>query len=157
MKKMMCILAALAIVLVSCGTVPGSGSGNLGNFGSQEEIDAAFETVYNRYRDALIMDGAENYTVKKGDTLTKITGAKYGNDNIFYFPVIMLASDEVEISDPDMIMPGMKLKIPDLQRNLNNPLSRGRIKAYLDDIAGIYNRKGAADTAQKLRDLAAKL
>jgi hypothetical protein len=161
MKKMMCILAALAVILISCGSTPGGNEGgsggDTGNFGSQREIDEAFETVYNRYKGALIMDGAVNYNVKRGDTLTKITGANYGNSNIFYFPIIMLASDEVTISDPDLILPNMKLKIPSLQRNLDNPGARESIKSFLGDIAVIYDRKGAADTAGKLRDLAAGL
>ncbi|GHU12322.1 hypothetical protein FACS1894161_0290 [Spirochaetia bacterium] len=157
MKRLLCVLTVFAVIFGSCATQPGGDTGDTGNFGSQEEIDAAFENIYKNYRNALIMDGAENYTVARGDTLTKITGAKYGNGNIYYFPIIMLASDEVNISDPDLILPNMKLKIPVLQKNLDNPISRLQIKAYLGDIAGVYDKKGSQDTAGKLRDLAATL
>jgi LysM repeat protein len=156
MKKILYVAAVLlaALVVVSCATTAG---GKPDDDFSQQEVDAAFDKVYETYADALIMEGAVDYTVVKGDTLTKIAGNKYQESNMFYFPLIMLASKDIAISDPDLIEPGMQLKIPDLQRNLSNSGSKEKIKAYLGDVAFIYEKKGtkkAALTAEKLRALA---
>jgi hypothetical protein len=51
-----------------------------------------------------------------------------------------LASNET-ILDPDLINPGMKLVIPDLQKNLNNNDAREGIKAFLLDVAAVYEKK----------------
>lgn len=155
MKKILYAAAVLlAVLVVSCATT--GGEKPAGDF-TQQEVDAAFDKVYEAYADALIMEGSVDYTVVKGDTLTKIAGNKYQESNMFYFPLIMLASKDIAISDPDLIEPGMPLKIPDLQRNLSNPGSKEKIKAYLGDVAFIYEKKGtkkAELTAEKLRALA---
>ncbi len=49
------------------------------------------------------------YTVKKGDSLSKIAKAYYGN--AMKYPVIFEANREV-IKDPDLIYPGQVLRIP---------------------------------------------
>jgi len=51
----------------------------------------------------------EFYTVKKGDSLSKIAKAYYGN--AMKYPVIFEANREV-IKDPDLIYPGQVLRIP---------------------------------------------
>lgn len=55
----------------------------------------------------------EFYTVKKGDSLSKIAKAYYGN--AMKYPVIFEANREV-IKDPNLIYPGQVLRIPKLPR-----------------------------------------
>jgi nucleoid-associated protein YgaU len=49
------------------------------------------------------------YTIKKGDTLSKIAKAYYGN--AMKYPVIFEANREV-IKNPDLIYPGQVIRIP---------------------------------------------
>ena len=83
-----------------------------------------------RYQD-IILDGAGTYTVVRGDTLSALSIRFYGNG--YYFPLIMLASRDV--ADPDRIVPGMRLTIPNLPVNLEDPTARARLKRSLNDIA----------------------
>lgn len=147
MKKFLIVLfsALLVFSVISCKTTS-----------TQEDINTAFEKVYTKYQGHLIMSGAKSYTVVAGDTLSAITRKSYPNDNAFFFPVIMLASNDV-VLDPDMIEPGMKLSIPDLRANLNNADAKAKIKAYLLEIARVYRNKGDAVTEKGLRDLSASL
>jgi LysM repeat protein len=147
MKKIILVLisALLVFSFVSCKSTA-----------SKDDVDAALEKVYNKYRTSLIMDGAKSYTVASGDTLSAITRKSYPNDSAFYFPVIMLASNDV-VLDPDKIEPGMKLSIPDLKANLDNAAAKGKIKSYLLEIAAVYKNKGDAATEQGLKDLSASL
>ncbi|GHV83327.1 hypothetical protein AGMMS50212_06670 [Spirochaetia bacterium] len=149
MKKTCIILAVLltASFAISCKTIGGGASG---------DYDRAFNQVYGRYKTGLNLDGAKTYTVVSGDTLVKITRSQYGADNGFYFPVIMLASSET-VADPDKIAPGMKLTVPSLDKNLNDPLARLNIKTFLKDVANVYKDKGDSKTEQGLKDLSASL
>lgn len=52
--------------------------------------------------------GYRNYTVKPGDTLTKIAQAEYGNNN---FTPIVQANPHL-ISDPNVIFPGQVFRVP---------------------------------------------
>jgi nucleoid-associated protein YgaU len=52
---------------------------------------------------------ARYYTVKKGDTLSKIAKAEYGDAN--KYPVIFEANKPM-LKDPDKIYPGQVLRIP---------------------------------------------
>ena len=101
----------------------------------------------------LILAGAETYTVVRGDTLTKIARSKYRNG--FYYPLIMMASSNV-IRDQDMIRPGMRLTIPRLQANLDDPRARASMKRFFLEIASITERKRPRDAAG-LRSLANSL
>ncbi|MDR1900153.1 MAG: hypothetical protein LBQ55_09105 [Treponema sp.] len=114
------------------------------------------EQVYETYSGDLILEGAKPYTVGRADTLSKITRANYGGKNGYFFPIIMLASRET-VTDPDLIEPGMVLTVPDLQKNLDDPGARAKLKEFLNEIAGVYDRKGQADTRDQLRALAASL
>jgi len=144
MKKTMVI----AILIVGIALVFGCKS-------SPKEIgDKDFQKIYNRYKNDLILDGAETYTVKSGDTLSAISRAQYQNG--FYFPVIMLASSEV-VSDPDKIEPGMELTIPDLQKNLDHAKSKASIKKCLTDVAKLEDSRNRPQDAEGLRKLADSL
>jgi hypothetical protein len=108
----------------------------------------------NRNRHGLIIDGAQRYTVVRRDTLSAIARARYRNG--FYFPVIMLASDNV-VRDMDRIRPGMVLTIPDLQRNLNDPQARAVIKQALLNAADVSRQRRRTLDAAGLRRLANSL
>jgi len=132
---------------------------------TQDKVNTALEQIYDTYRSKLDMTGAQDYTVVKGDTLSQITRKYYGSltdvgdsgpNNGFYFPVIMMASDS-KIVDPDLIEPGMNLKVPDLKLNLANPAARKAIKDCLNDVAYVYNKKGVAVTEDGLKKLANSL
>jgi hypothetical protein len=120
----------------------------------QKTAEEEFQQVYDRYFGDLILDGADTYTVKSGDTLAGISRSVYQDG--FYFPVIMLASKDV-VSDPDKIEPGMKLTIPDLKKNLDNPRARANIKSYLKDVAKIEDDRKRPNDAKGLRDLSDSL
>ncbi|GHV91175.1 hypothetical protein AGMMS50268_16780 [Spirochaetia bacterium] len=119
----------------------------------QPAPETKFEEVYQQYSGDIILEGAKNYTVRQGDTLAKITINNYGKVNGYYFPLIMLASRNV-VADPDLIEPGMQLTIPDLQRNLNNPGAKAKIKEFLNEIANVYNQKQQILVRDDLRALA---
>jgi LysM repeat protein len=114
---------------------------------SQTEPELSVDVqLSNAYKAVLpiIYDGAQNYTVKPGDALTRIARNFYGRGNAFFFPLIMAASKDkqtVDIVDPDSIEPGMKLVIPKLEPNLANPEVKARIKTLLERVSKIYEDK----------------
>jgi nucleoid-associated protein YgaU len=112
--------------------------------------------TYTNYESDLILEGAQRYTVVRGDILSAVAGRYFGSDNIYYFPLIMLASKDVVV-DPDLIRPGMNLVIPDLQRNLNDAGVRQRIRSLLTDIAAVYEGKGQPAARDRLIQLAQSL
>jgi len=126
MKKI--LLAALLIVsimlAVSCKSPP-------------RDMDEQYKNLYDA-NTGLDYTGAGAYTVKKGDTLSEISKHAY-NDG-FYYPIIMLASRGVVIN-PDKILPGMELTLPDLERNKANPTSRKAMKNCLNGFATIEKNK----------------
>jgi hypothetical protein len=145
MKKALAILMAALVVLgaVSCGTT-GSTSGSQPQAAASPD-DQALSAIYDRYEGSLILTGARTYTVVRGDTLSNLAKTNYGANNGYYFPLIIAASNET-ILDPDKIEPGMKLTIPDLQANLNNPQARGNLKNLIKDIADFYAAKTDAQS-----------
>jgi LysM repeat protein len=166
MKKISVVflIALTALIALSCKTTP-SGAPKIEGEVTQDKVNTALEQIYDTYRTKLIFDGAQEYTVKSGDSLSQITRSYYGSltgvgdagpSNGFYFPVIMLASDSA-IVDPDLIEPGMKLKVVDIQKNLSNPVSRQAIKDALNDVAYVYNKKGVAASEAGLKKLADSL
>ncbi|MDR1249562.1 MAG: LysM peptidoglycan-binding domain-containing protein [Treponema sp.] len=147
MKKtclLVCALAA-AFMLGSCKSAPVEEE--------QDNVNLSFETVYNKYEGKLILDGATDYEVRSGDTLTRISREKYGSGKGYYFPLIMLASTDV-VHDPDLIEPGMRLSVPDLQRNLDDPGARQAMKEFFADIADVYEWKSTNEERLVLRNLA---
>ena len=161
MKKFIfCVLIAAAFL--SCKTTSGP---KIEGEVTQEKVNDALTQIYDTYRTKLDMSGAQDYTVVRGDTLSQITRNYYGTltgvgdsgpNNGFYFPVIMMAS-ESKIVDPDLIEPGMKMKIVDLKKNLDNPSARKAIKDCLNDVAYVYNKKGNTATEDGLKKLANSL
>jgi len=126
MKKI--FLAALLIVsimlAVSCKSPP-------------KDVDEQYKNLYDA-NTGLDLTGASTYTVKKGDTLSEISKEAYHDG--FYYPIIMLASRGVVIN-PDKILPGMELTLPDLERNKANPTSRKTMKNCLNGFATIEKNK----------------
>jgi hypothetical protein len=113
----------------------------------------SFESVYIEFRAELDLANAKSYKVVRGDTLSKITIAFYGEDYGYYFPMIMGASSRV-VTHPDKIVPGMVLTIPDRKRNLANPIIRANIKKQFLRVASIYRREGNAFVADRLAETA---
>ena len=166
MKKLLvCLLIAGALIGISCKSAPTSSAPQIEGEVTQDKVNNALSNIYATYRTKLDMTGAQDYTVVRGDTLSQITRKYYGDltgvgeagpSNGFYFPVIMMAADS-NIVDPDLIEPGMKMKVVDLKRNLANPVSRKAIKDCLNDVAYVYNKKGSAATEDGLKKLANSL
>lgn len=124
-----------------------------------QDLSDSFNKVYDNYLDALDLTGADTYTVNKGDTLSSITKSMYGEDNGYYFPLIMLASKDV-VKDPEMIRSGMKLTVPSLERNINNVEKAKILSPYFKDIAGVYKQKktkAAPDIRSHLTDISTEL
>jgi hypothetical protein len=160
MKKLyFMMLAVLTIFLVmSCGSAPATETPAPP---PQEpapvvqEEPRTVEDVLRTYKNDLIMDGAKTYTVVSGDTLGDIAERFYGAENEIFFTIIMLASSDV-VTSPDRIAPGMRLSVPDLNLNLDDARAKGRMKSFLNEIAGVYAGIYPVET-QKLRAKAAQL
>ena len=104
----------------------------------------------------LVLEGAANYTVVRGDTLADIAARRYGGSNMYYFPLIRLGN-AVAVPDPDEIEVGTNLLIPDLQRNLGNNGARALIKQDMLNIAAQYERQRKPNAAARLRSLSNSL
>jgi len=138
-KAVFAVLLILCVLLVfSCST-----SGRI--------TDDTFRRIYDRHASNLILDGAQRYTVRSGDTLFEISESFYREG--LYYPVIMLASKDV-VLDPDKIMPGMVLTIPNLQANLDNPRSRASVRGVMLDTADIQAQRGRNEHAAGMRSIA---
>jgi len=120
---------------------------------SPRNVEKQNEDLYDTDT-GLDLTGSVKYTVKWGDTLSKISRRFY-NDG-FYYPVIMLASRGV-VKNPDKIWPGMAFTIPDLERNKANVNCRKTIKNCLNEFADIEKakprpRRGLIDGLKKRAD-----
>jgi LysM repeat protein len=104
----------------------------------------------------LILDGATNHTVVRGDTLADIAASKYGGSNMYFFPLIRLANAST-VPDPDVIEVGTKLVVPDLQRNLDNAGANALVRADLLNVAAQYERQGKPNAASTLKSLATRI
>ena len=160
MKRMISLLALPALLLfaASCATVSDDVIDAHDGVYTQAEADKDFSEAYQTYRAHLNLTGAHSYTVVRGDSLSSITEKQYGGkEYTFYFPIIMLASSDVKVADPDLILPGMKLTVPNLKLNLDDPNIRKSLKEYFDDIADIYKRKEKPSVETEVRKVASKL
>ena len=148
MKKITFAFLALAAVLcfASCKSTA-----------TQEDVNNSFYKVYHNY--TVDLEGAQTYTVESGDTLTAITKKFYGNQNGYYFPLIMIASSDV-VLDPDLISPGMELTVPDFDKNIKNAEQAKKLSPYFKDIANVYKIKttnGAEDIRKELLSISSTL
>ena len=106
---------------------------------------------------ALVLDGAEIYTVVKADTLSHIARLKYGGINGYYYPLIIMASRDI-VEDQDLIEPNTILTIPNLQANLDDARARASMKNFFLEIAEITEREHKRPRdAVELRKLANSL
>ncbi|MDR0290118.1 MAG: LysM peptidoglycan-binding domain-containing protein [Treponema sp.] len=151
MKKLLfCLLIAAVLVGLSCKTAPAENVSGVEEELFQQMVDDILKQIQDTHQPKLDMSGSVNYTVVWGDTLSKIARRYYGGLanvgeagplNGFYFPIIMLASPDSHIMDPDLIYPGLQLKIIDLEKNLANPEAHQAIKDSLMEIAHVYQTK----------------
>jgi len=145
MKKLLFIAIPMIITVlfVGCATA--------GSRAPENPVEEAFYEIYQRFRGDLILTGSRTHTVSAGDTLVGIARNAY--DDGFYYPIIILASSNV-VLDPDRIEPGMRLTIPDLQRNLNDTRARANIRNFLLEMADLEESRNRSDTARGLRSRA---
>lgn len=151
MKKITLALLAL-ITVIGLASCKSTGA-------SQEKVNDSFYKVYHNYSSVVNLEGAKTYTVVSGDTLTAITKQFYGDKNGYYFPLIMIASNE-KVLDPDFIEPGMELTIPDFDKNIKDTEQAKLLKPYFKDIANVYKIKStpsAADIREKLLEISESL
>ncbi|MDR2073169.1 MAG: LysM peptidoglycan-binding domain-containing protein [Spirochaetaceae bacterium] len=104
----------------------------------------------------IILDGATNYIVVKGDTLAEIAASKYGAGNRYFFPLIQLANTAV-VKNPDLIEVGDSLTIPNLQRNLGDAGATAVIRNAMLATATQYEQQSKPKAAAILKSLAAGL
>jgi len=107
-------------------------------------------------RGELVMTNAVIHAVVWMDTLAELSSRSYGIENLYYFPLIRLANANV-ISDPDLIISGTSIYIPNLQANLDNSGARASLKAEMFSTAELYERRSMPRTAAEIRNLADKL
>jgi hypothetical protein len=117
------------------------------------EGEAAFKGVYNAHKKEIVLKGARSYRVALGDSPSGIARSLYGEQNGFYFPLIMLASRR-RVLVPEALEPGMKLTVPDLPRNLTNADARLALKALLMDTAALYAQMGDPASQAGMENLA---
>ncbi|MBQ9623047.1 MAG: LysM peptidoglycan-binding domain-containing protein [Treponema sp.] len=160
MKKIVLLLASL---LTLFGMVACTSTSTMDDSARKKQaaVNKAFDQVYSTHESSLVLEGAKYYQVKKGDTLTSITKKFYaGHDaNGYYFPLIMLASHNV-VSDPELITPGMRLTIPDFEKNINDKSKSQQFSAYFRDLTEVYKQKdtpAAADILPHLFEIADQL
>jgi hypothetical protein len=80
----------------------------------------------------------------------------YGRGNGYYYPLIILGNPELK-RNPDHIVGGMRLVIPDLSRNLNNQAARAELKACMTELAEYYAQRRNRVMSANLRSLAQTL
>jgi LysM repeat protein len=138
MKKSLVQIVLAVLLVVSCKSAPAPESTAI-----EPESTGAFVDAYQLVL-PINYEGAQNYTVVRNESLTKIALKFYGHESGYFFPLIMAASKDkqtVNIVDPDLIVPGEKLVIPDLQKNLADPATKTRIKTLLLSVAKIYENR----------------
>ncbi len=118
----------------------------------QEKVEQALEEIFPAPSKNLVLEGAKEYKVQYGDTLSKLAKEFYGQDKGYYFPIIMLASEDI-VQDPDIIEPGMVLTIPDLNKNLKETSVHSNLKSFFTEIADVYKNKKTASSSTIRREL----
>jgi hypothetical protein len=134
------IIVVCSFVVLGCGTPPA----------------AAAPAPVAEVPRGLVLDGATNHTVVRGDTLADIAATKYGGSNMYFFPLVRLANAST-VPDPDVIEVGTRLTLPDLQRNLDSVGANALVRADMLSIAAQYERQGKPNAASTLRSLATRI
>jgi len=138
-KVLLALVLILSIMMVmACKSAP------------KAEAKSTLEQIYGKFKNDINVEGAKSYTVVEEDKLTSIANKNYGNG--YYFPLILATSDVVK--NPDKIVPGMVLTIPDLDKNLNNAKTKKRVKELLLEVAKDYD---AGEDLYKISDGLKKL
>jgi len=158
MKNLISVFVIL-VFLMSCASQPdanttaSSNPGQTAAQGSGQAAGAALPNTAarNNYGSGIILDGAQRYTVVRGDTLARIARTRYNNG--YLYPLIYIASRNV-VSNPDFLRPGMVLTIPNLSRNLLDPTARANLKNMLLEMAVFEEQRGRVVTARDMRNLA---
>jgi nucleoid-associated protein YgaU len=115
---------------------------------------AATFAIAAHYPDIVIQfEYSKTHEVRWGDTLSKLAKQYYGSENGYYFPLIQLAS-QGKITNPDRIISGDVLIIPDIDRNRKNGANNARVKQFLNEVASYYRQKGDRSTERGLREAA---
>jgi phage tail protein X len=105
---------------------------------------------------SLNLTASQVHSVVQGDTLSKIARRYYGEQGAYYFPLILFANRD-QISDPDVLYPGMQLDIPELRIDLINEVARAELKNYTMELAYWYARKGNNELRDRLITFASGL
>ena len=98
--------------------------------------DKEEKTVYNE----LDLTNSKKHKVLYRETLSSIAKKYYGDDKGYFFPLILDASKEY-ISNPEVIIPGMILIIPDLDKNITDPYRKEYVKNILLETSDLYKTK----------------
>ena len=170
MKKtiLFALIIAVAAILVACASQSGAGNadqnhdqgpnqatGQSASQGTQTTAQAPqgvpAPASQARFREGIILEGAQRYTVRRGDTLSRIARTRYNNG--YLYPIIYIASGNT-VLNPDRISPGMVLTIPNLQLNLIDPGARENLKNILLEMAVFEDQRGRTRTARDMRNLA---
>ena len=151
MKKtiLFTLIFAVIAILAGCASQGGASSRPAGQNPGQGGVPAA--AAQEQYSGAIILDGAQRYTVNRGDTLSRIAINRYNNG--YLYPLIYIASRNV-VQNPDRLSPGMVLTIPNLQLNLIDPTARANLKNILLEMAVFEDQQGRPRTAADMRILA---
>lgn len=119
------------------------------------------------------------YKIVSGDTLSQIAERFYGNkDRAYFFPIIIAYTldsfanidasfenvDEgnpkalnIRIDDPDVIKPGMILRIPNFEEFMESPTHTRLAKPLFERIAMQYQNKNRPGVAKTIRERAERL
>jgi hypothetical protein len=149
MKAVLSLLLSImmGMSLVSCASYP-------------TEIEET-ETVQQKLpgREDLVLEGAQSHKVVWRDTFARLARRYYGANNGYYYPLIMLAQPTLP-PNPNLLVSGTTVTIPALQANLDNPVSRKVLRAYMLQVADWHSQQPLvrdAKAADAIRALAAGL
>lgn len=162
MKKLILLTASIVLLFVSCASSPAPTEDVTPppvetpqeevQEEVKEEVKEEVTEIVKEIKTLVVLDGAQEYKVKYGDTLSKIAKNFYGVNNGYYFPLIMLATEE-PIDDPDVIEPGMTLIIPDLQKNLDEVAVHQNMKTGFSKVADLYKNKPTSTSGRTREEL----
>lgn len=133
------ITVTLCVVFFSCKTTSEAAVEDQLPAGQAQQESVQPVTNPVLYKD-LDLNGAIKHKVTYRDTLSSIAKKYYGNDKGYFFPLILEASKE-SITNPEIIIPGTILIIPDLNKNIGDPARREYVKSLLLETSKLYQTK----------------